>query len=80
MRLPKLEHLGRLFDRCFKKHFGVEIVAAALDDGLWTYLQEAAKWLVKFAIGTNAVAWAGTIIYYSGVSLLCSIPFNIGLD
>ena len=42
-----------------------------MERGLWTYLQkkaykEAAKLLVKFAIGTNAVALAGTIIYYGG--------------
>lgn len=54
-----------------KDHFGVSIVTAALEGGLWAYLQkkaykEAAKLLVKFALGTNAVALAGTLIYYGG--------------
>ena len=54
-----------------KDHFGVAFVTAALEGGLWAYLEkkaykEAAKLLVKFAVGTNAVALAGTLIYYGG--------------
>lgn len=54
-----------------KDHFGVAAVTAALEGGLWTYLQkktykEAAKLLVKFAVGSNAVGLAGTLIYYGG--------------
>ncbi|MED0988239.1 hypothetical protein [Bacillus paramycoides] len=54
-----------------KDHFGVAAVTAALEGGLWTYLQkkaykEAAKLLVKFAVGSNAVGLAGTLVYYGG--------------
>ncbi|PEQ08684.1 hypothetical protein [Bacillus toyonensis] len=54
-----------------KDHFGVAAVTAALQGGLWAYLQkkaykEAAKLLVKFAVGSNAVGLAGTLIYYGG--------------
>lgn len=54
-----------------KDHFGVALVTAALEGGLWAYLEkkaykEAAKLLVKFAVGTNAVGIAGTLIYYGG--------------
>ncbi|MCG7315394.1 hypothetical protein MHL30_20115 [Priestia flexa] len=55
-----------------KDHFGVAMVTAALEGGLWAYLEkkaykEAAKLLVKFAVGSNAVGLAGTLIYYGGV-------------
>ncbi|KZE04220.1 hypothetical protein B4117_4236 [Bacillus mycoides] len=54
-----------------KDHFGVAAVTAALEGGLWAYLEkkaykEAAKLLVKFAIGSNAVGLAGTLVYYGG--------------
>ncbi|MBG9582314.1 hypothetical protein ABE42_24595, partial [Bacillus thuringiensis] len=54
-----------------KDHFGVAAVTAALEGGLWAYLQkkaykEAAKLLVKFAVGSNAVGLAGTLVYYGG--------------
>ncbi|MCQ6531130.1 hypothetical protein [Bacillus mycoides] len=54
-----------------KDHFGVAAVTAALEGGLWVYLQkkaykEAAKLLVKFAVGSNAVGLAGTLVYYGG--------------
>ncbi|MEK4677551.1 MULTISPECIES: hypothetical protein [Bacillus] len=54
-----------------KDHFGVAAVTAALEGGLWAYLEkraykEAAKLLVKFAIGSNAVGLASTLIYYGG--------------
>ncbi|MEB9692514.1 hypothetical protein P4J63_31745 [Bacillus cereus] len=54
-----------------KDHFGVAAVTAALEGGLWAYLQkkaykEAAKLLVRFAVGSNAVGLAGTLVYYGG--------------
>lgn len=54
-----------------KDHFGVAAVTAALEGGLWAYLEkraykEAAKLLVRFAVGSNAVGLAGTLIYYGG--------------
>lgn len=54
-----------------KDHFGVALVTAAMEGGLWAYLdkkayKEAAKIVVKFAVGTNAVGIAGTLIYYGG--------------
>uniref|UniRef100_UPI00402A76B1 hypothetical protein n=1 Tax=Bacillus sp. DX2.2 TaxID=3073452 RepID=UPI00402A76B1 len=55
-----------------KDHFGVSAVAAAIEGGLWGYLQkkaykEAAKLLVKFVIGSNAAGLAATLIYYGSV-------------
>ncbi|MBD1373978.1 hypothetical protein IC620_16675 [Hazenella sp. IB182357] len=52
-------------------HFGVTAVTAAIEGGLWAYLKkkaftEAAKLLLKAAVGGNAVAIAGTLIYYAG--------------
>ncbi|MCA1021766.1 hypothetical protein [Halobacillus litoralis] len=69
--LASSQSFGDCMVDALKDHFGVAAVTAALEGGLWTYLQkkaykEAAKLLVKFAVGTNAVGLAGTLIYYGG--------------
>lgn len=52
-----------------KDHFGVKIIEIAFEGGLWSYLErraykEAAKLLVKIAVGSNVVGVVAFLTYY----------------
>ncbi|EOO56600.1 hypothetical protein IKE_06466 [Bacillus cereus VD196] len=52
-----------------KDHFGVKIIEIAFEGGLWGYLEkkaykEAAKLLVKIAVGSNVLGVTSFLVYY----------------